>query len=591
MRQRLVNLQHKKITSYTKSILIFIASIITLLLLALYMNQVSIGLVRDELYHSQMANLEFYESTLNDEFMVIYEQQKRLIENSIVQKLVYADAASPNITYEQYESISKISEELKTLGSYNSNIRECGLYIPALDMIINNISFLDRQDTAQAQEILSYAAYGNGYITITTDNRLVFYTAQPVNQTEKAVIIYTVMDSDKMTDTLRRINPKAVNILSNKDFSLRIANSEVSEPLAQFFSSNMPADTGSGIREENIGGEAYWVISAPLRPFGLVLSSCVAENDVTGNLQFLNTLYYILIGICLVLIVLFILSMQRIIYRPIEKLMTAFDQLDKGNLDTKIAFSRKDEFGYLYNFFNMMTEDLKITFQQMCEQAVSLQKAELSQLYLQIHPHFLYNCFFNISNLCNTGEYEKVKQFTKRLGSYYRYITYGDERLVNFMHEYQHMKNYIAIQKIRFGDRIQADVGPLPQWAEERKVPKIILQPIVENAYKYACEPRLEGGMIRIRAGGEDGVLCVTVEDNGQALTDEALQQLQQRLNDSASMYHEGGLINVHKRLQLYFGEKSGLAVRRSELGGMKVTMRIEGERRDDLAVSDFTGR
>ncbi|MDR0406031.1 MAG: histidine kinase, partial [Clostridiales bacterium] len=214
---------------------------------------------------------------------------------------------------------------------------------------------------------------------------------------------------------------------------------------------------------------------------------------------------------------------------------------------------------------------------QSFEQAVNLEKAELNRLYLQVHPHFLYNCLFNISNLCTTGDYENVGRFIRLLGAYYRYITYGSEKIVTMAEEYEYMSQYVQMQGLRFGSRISVDLAPLPAWARDVRVPKFILQPVVENAYKHGCEVNLESGLIRVSFAGEDGYVCVYVEDNGKNFTDGALRALRERFENALpdDGGAEGGLINIHRRLALYCRGKSGLSAERSPLGGAKIIIRF----------------
>ena len=164
--------------------------------------------------------------------------------------------------------------------------------------------------------------------------------------------------------------------------------------------------------------------------------------------------------------------------------------------------------------------------------------------------------------------------------SYYR----DSVQVRNFERKRQEFKDEVAritaeIQQMRFSQRIDLQWKIEPERFHDLKVPKLILQPLIENAFEHGLRRVLEGGIIRVSLDDTDGVV-IHVEDNGQSLTDERLEELATRLRQNKHQDGEDSvaLLNIHRRLQILFGSQSGLTVSRSDLGGMKTTVTIRGE-------------
>lgn len=138
---------------------------------------------------------------------------------------------------------------------------------------------------------------------------------------------------------------------------------------------------------------------------------------------------------------------------------------------------------------------------------------------------------------------------------------------------------YTNLQAVRFSGRIQVDLGTLPAEFGDRQVPKLFLQPLIENAFKYALEEQISGGVLQVRHKKQsEKELVVTVEDNGQTLTDERLFDLQHQIETLAADNITAGLsgmMNIARRLQLYFQSPDCFSLSRSELGGLCVSIRL----------------
>ena len=201
--------------------------------------------------------------------------------------------------------------------------------------------------------------------------------------------------------------------------------------------------------------------------------------------------------------------------KPLKKVVQAFGQVQEGNLEIRIFHKPQDEFQYIYSSFNRMVERIQELIENVKEQGRLLQNAELMQLQSQINPHFLYNSFYLIRIMAKNESYDQIIQFVTSLAKYYRFLNKEVEQNIPLSREVEHMENYIDIQQMRFGDKITVHKGQLPESAAGFLVPKLILQPVIENAYNYGMSDILKDGQIAISYSLKEPYLCIVIEDNG----------------------------------------------------------------------------
>lgn len=155
------------------------------------------------------------------------------------------------------------------------------------------------------------------------------------------------------------------------------------------------------------------------------------------------------------------------------------------------------------------------------------------------------------------------------------YITRNAAAEVPLEDELHHAQSYASIQQMRFSRQLRIEMGELPRRWRSRQVPRLILQPLLENAFAYGVRQVEQDGLIRLSFREEGGGLHIVVEDNGGAISDETIAGLTQKLDHAPKDAEITALLNVHRRLRLRFGEESGIFLYRSPLGGLAVDLRI----------------
>lgn len=295
---------------------------------------------------------------------------------------------------------------------------------------------------------------------------------------------------------------------------------------------------------------------------------------------FFITACVLLCGAALVLFITF----RHFFNKPYAKLLGAMNEVSRGNFDVRLDDKISSDFQYIYDGFNYMTSSVSGYIEENYRQKVMRTESEFKALQAQINPHFLYNCFANIRSFCKMGDIESVALMTENLSKLFLYITRNAAPIVPLCNEAENLQNYLQIQQMRFGDRVLVEVQELPEEFRDVPIPKLCLQPIAENAYKYAFADKDSGGIFRVGYAVSGNELSITLEDNGD-VSDRQIAEIARSLTDAAET---SGIVNVSRRLRHYADGYGRVEVTRSSLGGLCVTLRLNIGKRGD--ADDNTG-
>lgn len=342
-----------------------------------------------------------------------------------------------------------------------------------------------------------------------------------------------------------------------------------------------PSSALEGNREIRAEGNKYQVSVFPMARLPVSMVIWRTAEPLTANM--LRTIGAIIMLVLLIsgIFLLLLYHANNRVARPLYRLMGAFDEVRQGKLHTRIHHEKEDEFARIYDSFNSMAAHSEKLVSDLKEEHGLLQNAELMQLQAQIDPHFLYNSFNNIKYMAHCEDYEQIIALVSALADYYRFINKETRQLITLSAEVQHMKTYLVIQQMRFEERIRVDVSPLPEGTESLPVPKLILQPLVENCYQYGIHDKLSDGLIRIRFvrekvwenNRESEGLRISVADNGETMTEEKLEILRKRIRNPDEEARSHALANIRRRLELNYGAPDLLTLHLSDLGGLEVQL------------------
>ena len=267
---------------------------------------------------------------------------------------------------------------------------------------------------------------------------------------------------------------------------------------------------------------------------------------------------------------------DRNLHKPLSVLVGLFKDMEDGVLDSDpiVLQSREREFTYVFSSFYQMRHYINTLIEEVYVKTNLVQRAEMKQLQAQINPHFLYNSFFSLSRKLERGDTIAAATLADHLGKYFRFLSRSSNDVVSFNEEIEHARSYAEIQQIRFYDRIQIYFEEIPYSAINRAVPRLIVQPIIENAFKYGLENREENGLLSITYTELENGIIINVNDNGEDLSSTDIEKLNKQLFDN-NLTELTGLFNIHRRIQIMFGEESGISVSQNSSGGMCVKLKI----------------
>lgn len=265
--------------------------------------------------------------------------------------------------------------------------------------------------------------------------------------------------------------------------------------------------------------------------------------------------------------------MARSVSQPINELVYCMQQVEAGDLKTRVEFSSTDEIGLLGRNFNKMVARLNFLVNSITEKQERLKHAEIKALQAQINPHFLYNTLDTIKWLAKLNMVDELQVIVTELGKLLRSTISSNKEIITVEESIKTIESYINIQKIRYRNRLQVSINISPDIYDYH-VPKLLLQPIVENAIIHGLENKVGKGNLVINGYQEADELIFEIIDDGIGIEANKLALINAK-KDLASTTDSIGLQNVNRRIQLYYGASYGLHIKSQAQSGTIVTLRL----------------
>ncbi|MHA6530128.1 cache domain-containing sensor histidine kinase [Paenibacillus sp. BAC0078] len=319
------------------------------------------------------------------------------------------------------------------------------------------------------------------------------------------------------------------------------------------------------------------VVTSPLSQKEWTTYLYMPMDELTGEGEILGRNLVTLAIVMSLFAAIISVFLSNVITRPIKKLMNNIVLVEKGQFEKVEHIGSRDEFGHLSNRFNKMSYELKRLVERVQQEEIEKGAAEIRALHSQINPHFLYNTLGSVKWIASMQKVDKIVDMTEALISMLRYATRFDGSLVTIREELENVSNYITIQNVRYYDCIHMRYEIEDKLLGYR-VPKMILQPLIENAIFHGFAELEEDGVITIRIYSKGTDIAIEVYDNGIGMEKEVIQSLV----DSWTKEPEGGtrgigLYNVQRRIKLHFGESYGIEVQSGLNEGTTFIIRLPG--------------
>lgn len=375
-------------------------------------------------------------------------------------------------------------------------------------------------------------------------------------------------------------NIKIVILDENADILYDIGGLDISDAKKQEIIESLH----SRKQHVKINSDKYIVINRQISKYGWSTLLLLEYSEISKKIY--DGTIFIIIMTLIIYVILFIICLifSSSMSSRLKILTDKMEKVKAGMLVTQPTVGGSDEIAYIDNNFNDMVVKLNDMINQNYIQNIEKKEAELRTLRFQINPHFLYNTLELINSMASVYDCDDIGIVSQKLGQMFRYnISNINSDFATLYEEIEHIQNYYSIQKIRFEDNIKIIID-VPDELLEYEIPRFILQPIVENSFKYGFRSDKLQGTIKISARTMGQYLYIFIEDDGEGMERERLEFVKSYINneiiDNGYLGEKDargsiGLYNVNSRIKLCYGDTYGIQLESEKGKGTKVIIRI----------------
>ncbi|MDQ1909009.1 histidine kinase [Paenibacillus sp. GD4] len=581
----------RKVTIFTKAVVMILSILIPVVLLFAISNQTAVHVVEDEMKKNNLNKLRFLHQQMEQKIDQLSMNSIAMSNDAAIRELEYRHQSESY--YDRERLLRMILDNITLQSGISGWLTDITVYSRLTkDIISTSSASVDLKEQLLINDIArgwSYATVDNGK---TVNPQFVWFAVHPITAFEHPeaakLIVKTSFSPSYLKDMLDQYkadgqgdpflyHPKH-GVLAN-----RTVNQAGSADLINYLHSQTLEQSRLHFTVE-MNGRKSLVSYLKLNNLGWYLVDSVPLEDILTPVTKTRNLFY---GSTLLLLLLSVIA-SYVLYRnvqvPIRALVRHVQRIRKGDYSSRIELTGGTEFSFLITRFNEMTAQIQDLLEKVVAEKLRSKEAVLKQLQSQINPHFLYNCLFFIKNMARMGDVDSIEAMSLNLGDYFRYTTRLGNQSATLEEELSLITNYLEIQNLRM-QRIAYDIQ-VPEAMRGIVVPRLMLQPLVENAILHGIEPKEGRGMVKIVGELRDNGDCrLIVTDNGIGMAPEKLAAMQLAM-DRKESEEEGrfgfGLWNVNQRVKLMFGEGTGLFFFGNPEGGITSTIVLRTGRGDE---------
>lgn len=311
-----------------------------------------------------------------------------------------------------------------------------------------------------------------------------------------------------------------------------------------------PSTTTTGhLKRKNL------VLVHPGKTEGIISVGTIAYKDLIGDALLLRTtVILIIVSAILILFTSWILS--RHLSRNISSLRKTMLEVGEGNVQVRSSVTSTDEIGEMAEVFNTMMDQIESLMNRIRESEQYKRESEFAVLQSQIHPHFVYNTINSMKYYAHLKGVEEIEVVATAMIELLRAVLGQPDEYITLTEEIHYIKQYLVIQRFKFQREIEVvwEIDPL---LLSKKIPKLLLQPIVENALIHGIASK-QNGLITVKAYSMDGRVHLTVTDNGKGMAKAKVQQVVEQAANTAHHMSGVGISNVFGRIKMIYGDPYG---------------------------------
>jgi len=571
-------MSNKERSLFSKLVGSLLLLLLPVLILSVYSNRVNEEVITDQLKQSNISRLSTLATQMNHMIMQMETFSHMLLRDPNVVEfqdlsLLYAEH------YEQLNKQKIILDKLNLQAASTNWINDITVYSPHSGQSLSTV----HGKTFDRERLRELSLDNWNLIWNDSDagerGKVIHLTFEPYEAgggIDKAnAIIEVGFDMSNVTRMLAEFQSQGTGeVLFYKSPSALLTVSSTPPALVSAAVSALqgaPLDS-EGDRLLDYEGVAYLLTYSDVQALEGYVVHIVPLDEILTPLRATNRINYLVLGLLLIVGIGGAWVLYRNVQVPLRALVKGVQQIKMGQYKSRIPLQVGNEFKLIISRFNDMTEQIQQLIENVLEQKLHAREAELKQLQSQINPHFLYNSLSYVVSMTKLDNKEAVLNMAYHLSDYYRYATGVDQQLVKLSEELKNADDYLSIHRMRM-KRIRYDIDVMPEMTGT-SVPRLILQPIIENALIHGIE-HLEGdGRIVITGSCREDEYTLVVNDNGGTMTLARVEELQRLLSSRPGAEAEScGLQNVHRRLQLRYGAESGLRLSCNADNGLRVEL------------------
>lgn len=414
-----------------------------------------------------------------------------------------------------------------------------------------------------------------------SDDKPIFVICYPLvnDKNEKVGFINGAVSLDKLSEVTRSINVyNGFSWIMNKNMDIytipqkNLETDYVSDTILQDVIDHSTISNSGTVYVKNAAGKpsTLFYSSVPYTQDWL-LCTLIENSQIHAGTNALISMLTKAGVLLLAVAITLAIALSSTIVKPIYRLKSHMVEVSKGNLDSVFESKNNDEISILGKVFNQMMADIKNLISKVYDAEKQKRTFELRALQSQINPHFLYNTLDTIQWKALEYKAFDLADMIHSLSTFFRLSLNDGKELISIAEELDHVKSYLDIQSVRYKDTVKFEIQA-DKEASHCLIPKMTLQPLVENSIYHGLKLKKNKGKITIKALIENDSVTLSVEDDGIGMTLSTLSTLRENLDKSLKSDHYG-LFNVNERLKLTFNDRYSIYIESMWQKYTKVTL------------------
>ncbi|SFD65058.1 two-component system, sensor histidine kinase YesM [Paenibacillus catalpae] len=566
----------RRLSIFNKMALTIVLLLVPVLLLYSYSNRISTGVVEEQMRSSNLSKLIFFMDQLDGTMENLSMFPVILSDDPHIRDFLSPAPGEPESG--MLKAQARVTEKLGLQSVSSPWSNDLTFAFPEKNLVLSSNIYLNGSEVQSPErKIVTDWAYeqdsSRGYSIRTFVRETgVPAAADKVGEADAVIQVrFPVQNISDMLDVYKKEN-RGDPFLFLPDME-PVRNSTYAEAA----SSDVIRELGDGDLGQNgqlslkMNGQTYLVSYVKSRQLGWYLIDYVPVKRIVSPIIQARNWFYGSIVLLILIGLLASVLLYRNVQIPLSNMIAGVKRMKSGDLSWRIGYKANNEFDELIRHHNEMAGQIQRLIEDVYTEKLRSREATLKQLQSQINPHFLYNSLFFIINSAMLEDRDSVISMSENLAEFYRYTTKVDNQLPTVRDELEFVSHYLNIHTLRMG-RLTFEIE-VPEAMLDEPIPRLTLQPIVENAIVHGIEGRVGGGHIVI-TGRQDGEYnYLEIADNGAGMSEDALLRLESLLDEKMTDEIGCGTWNVHQRLRSRFGEGSGLRFRHGVKEGLVVTV------------------